>query len=248
MAWAGSCTGSSSTRPARSSSRSRTRRSRSGCCTWRRRSRACCWWPRSRGGWRTCCGPRRTRDPFTAQTTRELTVVAKITAFGGLGVWVVSNVAKWALSATMLESGAAVAAARLAARMARRRAHLRRVRPAHRPWRRHAGRAGHRHLMAEAPEHRIAVHLDELLVARGMTLVELSAQSRRDRGEPVDPEERPCPRAPVQHPDRHLRRARLHPRRAARTPGPAHATSSGVTGGPGSWRCRVTSRWTGPGS
>ena len=48
-------------------------------------------------------------DPFTAQTARELTVVAKITAFGGLGVWAVSNVAKWALSATMLESGAAVA-------------------------------------------------------------------------------------------------------------------------------------------
>jgi hypothetical protein len=48
------------------------------------------------------------RDPFTAQTARELTLVAKITAFGGLGVWVVSNVARWALSATMLESGAAV--------------------------------------------------------------------------------------------------------------------------------------------
>lgn len=47
-------------------------------------------------------------DPFTAQTTRELTVVAKITAFGGLGVWVVSSAAKWALSATMLSSGAAV--------------------------------------------------------------------------------------------------------------------------------------------
>jgi len=47
-------------------------------------------------------------DPFTTQTARELTVVAKITAFGGLGVWAVSNVAKWALSATMLESGTAV--------------------------------------------------------------------------------------------------------------------------------------------
>jgi hypothetical protein len=47
-------------------------------------------------------------DPFTAQTARALTVVAKITAFGGLGVWAVSNVAKWALSATMLESGTAV--------------------------------------------------------------------------------------------------------------------------------------------
>jgi putative transcriptional regulator len=30
--------------------------------------------------------------------------------------------------------------------------------------------------MAEALEHRIAVHLDELLVARGMTLVDLSAR------------------------------------------------------------------------
>ena len=48
-------------------------------------------------------------DPFTAQTVRELILVAKITAVGGLGVWVVSNAAKWALSATMLESGAAVA-------------------------------------------------------------------------------------------------------------------------------------------
>jgi hypothetical protein len=47
-------------------------------------------------------------DPFTAQTAGQLTVVAKITAFGGLGVWAVSNAAKWALSATMLESGAAV--------------------------------------------------------------------------------------------------------------------------------------------
>lgn len=47
-------------------------------------------------------------DPFTAHTARELTGVAKITAFGGLGVWVVSNVAKWTLSATMLKSGTAV--------------------------------------------------------------------------------------------------------------------------------------------
>jgi hypothetical protein len=46
-------------------------------------------------------------DPFTEQTAGELTVVAKITAFGGLGVWAVSNVAKWMLSATMLKSGAA---------------------------------------------------------------------------------------------------------------------------------------------
>jgi putative transcriptional regulator len=30
--------------------------------------------------------------------------------------------------------------------------------------------------MTEAPEHRISVYLDELLVARGMTLVDLSAR------------------------------------------------------------------------
>jgi hypothetical protein len=48
------------------------------------------------------------RDPFTAQTARELTVVAKITALGGLGVWAASNAARWALSATMLNTGAAV--------------------------------------------------------------------------------------------------------------------------------------------
>ena len=30
--------------------------------------------------------------------------------------------------------------------------------------------------MTEAPEHRIAVHLDELLQAKGMTLVELSSR------------------------------------------------------------------------
>jgi hypothetical protein len=47
-------------------------------------------------------------DPFTEQTARDLTVVAKVTAIGGLGVLVLSNVAKWALSATMLSSGTAV--------------------------------------------------------------------------------------------------------------------------------------------
>jgi hypothetical protein len=49
-------------------------------------------------------------DPFTAQTARELTVLAKITAFGGLGVWVVSNAANLALSATVLTSGATIQA------------------------------------------------------------------------------------------------------------------------------------------
>lgn len=48
-------------------------------------------------------------DPFTAHTTNELTRIAKITALGGLCVWLVGNVAKWALSATMLDSGARVA-------------------------------------------------------------------------------------------------------------------------------------------
>jgi hypothetical protein len=47
-------------------------------------------------------------DPFTARTARDLTVVAKITAFGGLGAWVLSSVAKWVLSTTMLASGTAV--------------------------------------------------------------------------------------------------------------------------------------------
>lgn len=47
-------------------------------------------------------------DPFTARTVRELTAIAKITAFGGLGVWVVGSAAQVVLSATMLSSGAAV--------------------------------------------------------------------------------------------------------------------------------------------
>jgi hypothetical protein len=47
-------------------------------------------------------------DPFQAQTARELTVIAKITAFGGVGAWAISNAAKWILSATMLQSGTAV--------------------------------------------------------------------------------------------------------------------------------------------
>jgi len=47
-------------------------------------------------------------DPFTARTARELTAVAKITAFGGLGAWAMSSVAQWALSATMLSSRTAV--------------------------------------------------------------------------------------------------------------------------------------------
>jgi hypothetical protein len=49
-------------------------------------------------------------DPFTARTVRDLTLTAKITAYGGVGVWAVNNVAEWLLSATMLQSGAAVGA------------------------------------------------------------------------------------------------------------------------------------------
>jgi hypothetical protein len=44
-------------------------------------------------------------DPFTARTARELTVVAKITALGGLGVWAVANVSRWVLSSYVLVSG-----------------------------------------------------------------------------------------------------------------------------------------------
>ncbi|GIG00454.1 hypothetical protein Cci01nite_55470 [Catellatospora citrea] len=47
-------------------------------------------------------------DPFTTQTVRELTLVAKITAFGGLAVYAVGNVAMWLLASTMLDSGARV--------------------------------------------------------------------------------------------------------------------------------------------
>lgn len=46
--------------------------------------------------------------PFTAWTARQLDLLARITAFGGAGVWAVNNVAEWTLSTTMLESSAAV--------------------------------------------------------------------------------------------------------------------------------------------
>ena len=42
-------------------------------------------------------------DPFTAQTVRALTALAKITAIGGIAVWAMSNLATWALSATILD-------------------------------------------------------------------------------------------------------------------------------------------------
>ena len=43
-------------------------------------------------------------DPFTAQTVRALTALAKITAVGGIAVWAMSNLATWALSATVLDA------------------------------------------------------------------------------------------------------------------------------------------------
>jgi len=43
-------------------------------------------------------------DPFTTTTARGLTAVAKLTAFAGLGTWILSQVAQGLLSATMLAS------------------------------------------------------------------------------------------------------------------------------------------------
>jgi len=43
-------------------------------------------------------------DPFTAQTVRALTALAKITAIGGIAVWAMSNIATWVLSATVLDA------------------------------------------------------------------------------------------------------------------------------------------------
>ena len=43
-------------------------------------------------------------DPFTPQTVRALTAVAKLTAAGGITVWAMSYLATWALSATVLDT------------------------------------------------------------------------------------------------------------------------------------------------
>ena len=43
-------------------------------------------------------------DPFTPQTVRALTTLAKITAVGGIAVWAMSYLATWALSATVLDA------------------------------------------------------------------------------------------------------------------------------------------------
>jgi hypothetical protein len=48
-------------------------------------------------------------DPFIPQTARALTRVAMITALGGLVVWATGSIAAAVLSATMLDSGTAVA-------------------------------------------------------------------------------------------------------------------------------------------
>ena len=42
-------------------------------------------------------------DPFTPQTVRALTALAKITAVGGIAVWAMTYLATWALSATVLD-------------------------------------------------------------------------------------------------------------------------------------------------
>ncbi len=43
-------------------------------------------------------------DPFTAHTARALATLAKLTAWGGLGTWILSQVAQGVLSAMMLTS------------------------------------------------------------------------------------------------------------------------------------------------
>ena len=73
-------------------------------------------------------------DPFTAQTVRALTALAKITAVGGIAVWAMSNLATWALSATVLDAASTPQPHEAAAvGVARRCSHLRRVRSTHRP-------------------------------------------------------------------------------------------------------------------
>jgi hypothetical protein len=44
-------------------------------------------------------------DPFTAATARQLAVVAKITALGGLAVWAAASIARWELSSYVLVTG-----------------------------------------------------------------------------------------------------------------------------------------------
>jgi len=43
-------------------------------------------------------------DPFTSQTARALATLAKLTAWGGLAIWILSQVAQGVLTATMVTS------------------------------------------------------------------------------------------------------------------------------------------------
>ena len=115
-------------------------------------------------------------DPFTADTARALVAVGKLTAFAGLGAWILSQIAQGVLSCDDADLLGDVQASSNTARVARRGTDLRRLRADPGPGCDHAGRTRHRHLMTEPPEHRISVHLDELLQAKGMTLVELSSR------------------------------------------------------------------------
>ena len=47
-------------------------------------------------------------DPFTTGTVRELTFIAKLTAFGGLGVWGLASAGMSVLSTTMVDSGSSL--------------------------------------------------------------------------------------------------------------------------------------------
>jgi hypothetical protein len=43
-------------------------------------------------------------DPFTPNTARALITTGKLTVFGGLGTWILSQIAQGVLSGTMLTS------------------------------------------------------------------------------------------------------------------------------------------------
>ena len=81
--------------------------------------------------------------------------------------------------------------------------------------------------MVEGPEHRITVHLDELLLARGMTLVELSARVGVTVANLSILKNGRARALRFNNPDRHLRRARLHTRRHPRAPRPVSAARHG---------------------
>jgi len=74
----------------------------------------------------------------------------------------------------------------------------------------------------DVADHALTVHLDWVLVRRGMTLTELSRPARGDTCQPVRSEDRPRPRCSVHDTECNLRRARLwagrHPRQEAARP------------------------------